>query len=754
MKQSYFKKFIIVIVFFLVPFGVIFSSVDENRPILLISSYNPEIPSTARNISEFLDEFKRLGGNGNAVVIENMNCKSFSEMLQWRDRMADILSKFTGPKRPLAIVILGQEAWSSYLSQESYLEADVPLICGMVSRNAVLLPGKDVDLSTWVPESVDAIKQASSISSLHGRFYNYDVEKNIELILDFYPKTEHIAFLSDNSYGGVSLQAFVKEEMKVFPDLDLLLLDGRLNDMKEIINKITNLPENTALLIGTWRVDANDSYFMRNATYALMVNPELPTFSLSSLGLDYWALAGYTPEYGSSGKRIAKEVVSVINQSDNGELAVDFFPSIYTFNYEKLKELDFSKKDLPPGSIIINKEIGFYEKYKLQIIAILTVFVVLALGLITFLVLFYRTKRLKNALEESEENNQLILRNIKENIKFITPDYTVMWHNSVITHGKEPQRGQKCYKSIYGLDTPCPDCTVQHSIDTCKTSEFNVEYEPKKYKHVFVNPVYGPAKQFLGLVIRSEDITRQKMAEIELLQAKEKAEESDRLKTAFLANMSHEIRTPLNAIVGFSNLLVEESCGAEERQQFGEIIIKNSDLLLCLINDILDISRLETGRISFSYQMNEMVALCRQVLATTSHLKKSGVEFVFAPACERLELVTDSQRLQQVLINLLTNASKFTEQGTITLDIREETENNRVLFSVTDTGCGIPVALQQKVFERFEKLNEYVQGTGLGLAISKLTIHKMGGDIWVDKEHTGGARFVFSHPLHLEETPV
>ena len=131
--------------------------------------------------------------------------------------------------------------------------------------------------------------------------------------------------------------------------------------------------------------------------------------------------------------------------------------------------------------------------------------------------------------------------------------------------------------------------------------------------------------------------------------------------------------------------------------------------------------------------------------------QERGVEFVFNPPFKTFVLVTDIQRLQQILINLITNASKFTNQGTITLDISVDKDNNRILFSVTDTGCGIPVESQHKVFERFEKLNEYIQGTGLGLAICKLTINKMGGDIWIDKDYTSGARFVFSHPLDLEE---
>lgn len=233
----------------------------------------------------------------------------------------------------------------------------------------------------------------------------------------------------------------------------------------------------------------------------------------------------------------------------------------------------------------------------------------------------------------------------------------------------------------------------------------------------------------------------------ELIAAKEKAEESDMLKSAFLANMSHEIRTPLNAIVGFSALLGDESISEEDRNVYMGIVNQNSDLLLTLIGDILDISRLETGKISFTLHPENIVAICQQVISTTAHGRKKDVECVFNPPVESFILKTDSQRLSQVLINLLTNASKFTEKGTIALAFEIQKEQRRILFSVSDTGCGIPRERQERVFNRFEKLNEFKQGTGLGLAICKQIVLRFGGNIWIDPEYTEGARFVFSHPI-------
>lgn len=237
----------------------------------------------------------------------------------------------------------------------------------------------------------------------------------------------------------------------------------------------------------------------------------------------------------------------------------------------------------------------------------------------------------------------------------------------------------------------------------------------------------------------------------ELLVAKEKAEESNRLKTAFLANMSHEIRTPLNAIVGFSSVLVSEEFPPEEKAQYCDIIQKNSDLLLHLINDILDISRMESGRIKFVWEECDVVGLCQMALSTAEYGRKTDASFLFDTPVSSLTVRTDAQRLKQVLINLLSNAAKFTPSGFIKLALAIDRQHQQLELSVTDTGCGIPPDKCDKVFERFEKLNEYSQGTGLGLAISKLIVEKLGGKIWVDKEYTEGARFVFTHPLIEEE---
>lgn len=250
------------------------------------------------------------------------------------------------------------------------------------------------------------------------------------------------------------------------------------------------------------------------------------------------------------------------------------------------------------------------------------------------------------------------------------------------------------------------------------------------------------------LVLGWKKIFRLKHSQMRQEAMKEKAVQAIQRKNMFLSNMSHEVRTPLNAIVGFSAVLTDEdeSFDDESRREFSEIIKVNSFQLLKLINDILDFSDFENDNITFNIRTHDAVKLCNEVVETVMVSRKLEVEMRFDTDLSVLMLDTDDARLRQVLINLLVNAAKFTEQGSIVLELKMA-DADTALFSVTDTGCGIPPEKQHLIFERFEKLNDFVQGSGLGLSICQLIVKYMNGKLWVDSGYTRGARFCFTHPL-------
>ena len=615
-------------------------AVTGEHPVLIIGSYNLDARQTSGNIYDFMEEFERLGGKA-PIALENMNCKSFSESPQWKSKMTEILDKYEGKRAPVLLVLIGQEAWAAYLSQEDSIRGRFPVLTSLASRNAIILPDDSVNLKTWMPGAVDFFNDFTDSSVKAGFVYEYDVEANINLIKHLYPNTKNIAFVSDNSYGGVSLQAHVVEEMKKHPELNLILLDGRTNTIYTISDKLHELPPNTALLMGTWRVDMYDGYFMCNATYTMMeAAGDVPTFSISSVGIGYWAIGGVTPSYRPLGKDMAYQAVRLLQGADSDRIEVEVIPNKVMMDSKIVKEKRLDLSFIHQPIEMVKENPSFYEQYKYHIWTVATILVVLSAGLFVSLYFYYHTKKLKDELQESESA---------------------------------------------------------------------------------------------------------------LRDAKDRAEESSRLKSAFLANMSHEIRTPLNAIVGFSDVLASGGSSEDEQQGYVDIIKTNSDLLLRLINDILDVSRLEADRVTFTFEECDVVPLCQRVLASVSQARKSENEFIFECDRESMDMRTDTQRLQQVIINLLSNADKFTRNGKITLGLKMDEKQREVLFSVSDTGTGIPLEKQKLVFERFEKLNEYVQGTGLGLSICKLTVEKWGGKIWVDPGYTDGARFVFTHPLDIEQ---
>ena len=261
-----------------------------------------------------------------------------------------------------------------------------------------------------------------------------------------------------------------------------------------------------------------------------------------------------------------------------------------------------------------------------------------------------------------------------------------------------------------------------------------------------------PVENRLPLIIGvSWDITDLKNAELEIVEARIRAEESDKLKSAFLANMSHEIRTPLNAIVGFAKLIGSAET-EEEKEQYAEIIDTNSDLLLQLINDILDISKIEAGTLEFKFKPMNLNELCRSEYEVHKTRLKPGVELVFEEKYENVQIVCDQNRLAQVITNLVNNAAKFTESGSIRFGF--DICGDHIEFYVQDSGVGIPPEKVRTIFDRFVKLNDFASGTGLGLAISKMIVERIGGTIGVESEVGKGTRFCFSIPMEHRDLPA
>ena len=507
------------------------------------------------------------------------------------------------------------------------------------SENGVMLPAPPDSLQTWRPRAIDYRVMCDSLNRVGGMLNRYDIRRNIDLIRSLYPQVENIALVTDNTYGGISLQALVRAEWENYPDLNLVLVDSREGE-ETAFRTYATLPPRSAVMLGTWRVGSDGEYFMQRSLNDLVQNnPRVPVFSVTGTGIGDTAIGGYVPEYEKGAEVIANQIRKYYDTDDIEDAHFHTSKSLYLFDSRKLKEWKIAEYALPKGSVIEDTMAAKLSKYS-HYIELLVAGILLLVLLLFVTWLLLRMRRLKLTLEERE--GQLVV-------------------------------------------------------------------------------------------------------------AREKAEESDMLKSAFLANMSHEIRTPLNAIVGFSSLMQSEELSQEERAEYCAIVVSNSEMLLTLLNDILDISSLECGKIRFNYASEDIVQICQHVMMTTAHTRQRGVEGRFACPVGSFMLTTDAHRLSQILINLLTNAGKFTSEGSITLGVEIDEERGEVLFSVADTEPGIPPDKQDLVFNRFEKLDgNKKKGTGLGLAICRQIAMIVGGRIWVDSAYTGGTRFVFAHPIGID----
>ena len=640
MQKSHITRIILTILT-MASFFVSYVKAEVKGPVVIVSSYNPSEARMKTNIEQFCERYESRGGEGSNIRIENMNCGFPAEAFEWKSNLWKLLSKYyEDDQKPSMIVLLGNEASTAFFSLTRKEIKTTPVVVGIRSNNIVRLPNdndKKVNIKTWAPKSYYLNRDFKDYRIVGGYVYKLDIAVNLELLHSLYPQRDSIVLLTDNTIGGITLKAHFLQTMKNHPHYKIECIDGRDMTFQEVNTAIHDLKGNKAVLIGTWRMDNSETMTLSNTTVSLgKSNKDIPAISLSSTGLGDWAIGGYIPDYQNIGAKLADDVIRY-EQTGLQKPRLHMIDNIYKFDYQKLKEFNIPKEQLPEDYILINEPESLFEAYKTGILITTAIFVVLVLALTVSLHYLILSKKLEKKLID---------------------------------------RGH----------------------------------------------------------------------ELEI--ARDKAEKANAMKSAFIANMSHEIRTPLNAIVGFSQLLTEPEMELtdEEKVEYGGYIKVNSDTLLNLVNDILQISKMDAKSMEFNIVDADMAEICKTGAESARANLNPGVSIETKLPDHPVPVQTDVLRLLQVFNNLLSNAKKFTEHGTITVALEDSPEPDEIRISVTDTGCGIPTDKADYVFQRFKQIDSFKQGTGLGLSITRSIIENLGGRIWLDTDYHNGARFVFTHP--------
>ncbi|MBC5645033.1 sensor histidine kinase [Parabacteroides sp. BX2] len=743
----------------LVLFCILNGSCNQTTPhkhILIIQSYETGLPA-----------YKKM---------KNI----FAEQLRKRDIHAEVhtlyldCTKKTEKKQKLTIY--------EELNTLSSWTPDVILTCDDPALNALLTCDHPSVKTTPIVftganyPNEPFIQKLPNITGFHDK---PDYKTNVELIEQLIGKCI-VVRVTDDIYADKIILADMDEQIKdickannIFSP-DRIRLSGKrgtsIPKEKKIIPdamyiSTINGKSTRSLIKGLGENYYNKAYLAIKRDYltlSLGRFSSFPGFSVLNemVGYNYGVVGGYVTTQQEQTILAANRIADILDGTP-----VSNFPQIteadkkYIFDYKILDQWGISLNKLPVDSEIVN--IPFYIRYQFYIICIAVL-----LGIILIIIIIYQRmlyKREATHKKEVQEN----LKHEKEFLSFALESgniFTFRYKNGTFYFDKE------FYHYLDMPEKPISAISFSNAIHENEQSDF--ELNRYKLDHGFPSrqitrrryDFNGKGHQWWefryaqntntntdgtdnsvevnGLCLNIQQI---KETEINLTKALKKAEESDKMKSAFLANMSHEIRTPLNAIVGFSQLLSSDmELEQDEKNEFIGLINTNNDLLLKLISDILDLSRIESGQISFTYADCDLNQLVEDIFNTHRVLMPQGVELIKEVPEIPAIIYTDRFRLTQVVTNFINNATKFTTHGYIKVKYEYDTEH--ILLSVEDTGKGIPKDKIKQVFERFQKLDEFAKGTGLGLAISLSIIKTFKGTILLDSEEGKGSKFTISLP--------
>lgn len=722
----------------------------EERRILIVHSYEESYvgyPDFNRLIDK---EFRRNGVNADIRIVY-LDCESFQEEPELK-YMYHLLDSVSDGWEPEVILVNDDQAAYSLFKCCHPLVKEIPVVFG------------GVNYPNW-----ELLKEYPNVTGFHDRM---DLMKNIRLGAKLFGEDVELFTVLDSTYIDRQIRADIENQLKDEKVTCMVGYSGTPREKrlhyphKEGYTRFSSLSvrigqkQETANFIWTLsKYSTGMCYLQMKRDYTsvnignICASPSLTAIN-EAFGYNEKLLGGYITTFPILAEEEVSAAIRILHGEKPSDIPVRESRKKYVVDWNVMQQRGISKESIPAECTIIN--IPFQEEYPVVWGIGVVLIIILLSMLFVWLFFLYRREqgRKRRALYELESEKETLALAIEGSDTFA-------WklENDHFVFEKEFWISQKMSAKSLGFEELLSFMHPDHwdevrgywkniskagkvvSQVRCDFNEKGYQWWEFRYKTILLP---GGGYKAAGLLLNIQAI---KDREQELEEARLLAEKAE-LKQSFLANMSHEIRTPLNAIVGFSNILaLDDGVSPEERLEYIGSINKNSDLLLKLINDILELSRIESGYMSFEYEKCFVSELVDSIYMTHQMLIPEQLEFIKELDVVEVEVMVDKGRLTQVITNFLNNASKFTKTGYIKLGYRYLSESDRVAIYVEDTGRGIELSEQKMIFSRFYKQDEFSQGAGLGLSICQVIVEKLRGKIELWSEPGKGSRFTVVLPV-------
>lgn len=695
-------------------------------------------------------EFRRNGVNADIRIVY-LDCESFQEEPELK-YMYHLLDSVSDGWEPEVILVNDDQAAYSLFKCCHPLVKEIPVVFG------------GVNYPNW-----ELLKEYPNVTGFHDRM---DLMKNIRLGAKLFGEDVELFTVLDSTYIDRQIRADIENQLKDEKVTCMVGYSGTPREKrlhyphKEGYTRFSSLSvrigqkQETANFIWTLsKYSTGMCYLQMKRDYTsvnignICASPSLTAIN-EAFGYNEKLLGGYITTFPILAEEEVSAAIRILHGEKPSDIPVRESRKKYVVDWNVMQQRSISKESIPAECTIIN--IPFQEEYPVVWGIGVVLIIILLSTLFVWLFFLYRREqgRKRRALYELESEKETLALAIEGSDTFA-------WklENDHFVFEKEFWISQKMSAKSLGFEELLSFMHPDHwdevrgywkniskagkvvSQVRCDFNEKGYQWWEFRYKTILLP---GGGYKAAGLLLNIQAI---KDREQELEEARLLAEKAE-LKQSFLANMSHEIRTPLNAIVGFSNILaLDDGVSPEERLEYIGSINKNSDLLLKLINDILELSRIESGYMSFEYEKCFVSELVDSIYMTHQMLISEQLEFIKELDAVQVEVMVDKGRLTQVITNFLNNASKFTKTGYIKLGYRYLSESDRVTIYVEDTGRGIELSEQKMIFSRFYKQDEFSQGAGLGLSICQVIVEKLRGKIELWSEPGKGSRFTVVLPV-------